>query len=167
MRTCSLPSEPVPTTATFSSDDMRELYGLNAQSSKFKNRTGACFDAWRLYVRFEFCEFYMVLATINQPKQLFLVTYIGRVRAEELAQSFENVVALVSQLSAGFTLVSDLSHVESIGVGCDREIGKIMELFDEKHIGLVIRVIPDPSKDIGLNIISFFHYTRPHRTITC
>jgi hypothetical protein len=31
----------------------------------------------------------------------------------------------------------------------------------------VVRVIPDPHKDIGLNIMSLFHYRRRVRIITC
>ena len=31
----------------------------------------------------------------------------------------------------------------------------------------VVRVIPDPQKDIGLNILSVFHYSRRVRIVTC
>jgi hypothetical protein len=31
----------------------------------------------------------------------------------------------------------------------------------------VVRVIPDPQKDIGLNILSLFHYRRRVRIVTC
>jgi hypothetical protein len=32
---------------------------------------------------------------------------------------------------------------------------------------MVVRVIPDPHKDIGLNILSLFHYRRGVRIVTC
>jgi hypothetical protein len=32
---------------------------------------------------------------------------------------------------------------------------------------MVVRVIPDPQKDIGLNILSLFHYRRRVRIVTC
>ena len=32
---------------------------------------------------------------------------------------------------------------------------------------MVVRVIPDPYKDIGLNIVSLFHYPRRVRIVTC
>jgi hypothetical protein len=31
----------------------------------------------------------------------------------------------------------------------------------------VVRVIPDPQKDIGLNILSLFHYRKRVRIVTC
>jgi hypothetical protein len=42
-----------------------------------------------------------------------------------------------------------------------------MDLCDQHGVGLVIRVIPDPAKDIGLNILSIFHYPHHPRTVTC
>jgi hypothetical protein len=40
-------------------------------------------------------------------------------------------------------------------------------LCDQKGVALVVRVVPDPTKDIGFNILSLFHY--PHRppAVTC
>ena len=34
-----------------------------------------------------------------------------------------------------------------------------MKLCNAKQIGTVVRVIPDPTKDIGFNIMSRFHYS--------
>jgi hypothetical protein len=107
------------------------------------------------------------LITINKPKQLLHLSFIGRVRAEEIAQARENLAALLADLSPGFIMITDLDRVESFGVGCDREIGKNMELVDQRDVGLVIRVIPDPSKDIGLNILGAFHYAKHRRVVTC
>ena len=32
---------------------------------------------------------------------------------------------------------------------------------------LIVRVIPDPSKDVGLNILGLFHYKRQMHVVTC
>jgi hypothetical protein len=37
-------------------------------------------------------------------------------------------------------------------------VAEIMDALAEKRVGSVIRVVPDPHKDIGLNILSQFHY---------
>jgi hypothetical protein len=37
-------------------------------------------------------------------------------------------------------------------------VAKIMEMLTEKGVASVARVLPDPHKDIGLNILSQFHY---------
>ena len=38
------------------------------------------------------------------------------------------------------------------------DIADIMEALAEKKVAVVVRVVPDPHKDIGLNILSQFHY---------
>jgi hypothetical protein len=109
----------------------------------------------------------MFLITSNKPKQLLLMSFIGRVKAEELTKARPNLAALLAELSPGFLLVTDLERVESFGVGCDLEIGKNMDLVDSKDVGLVVRVIPDPSKDIGMNILGAFHYSKHRRIVAC
>jgi hypothetical protein len=52
-------------------------------------------------------------------------------------------------------------------VACAPEIGKLMELCAQKGVGTLVRVIPDPRKDIGLNILSLFHYGPRVRAVTC
>ena len=42
-----------------------------------------------------------------------------------------------------------------------------LELCDAKGVSLVVRVIPDPAKDIGMNILSLFHYRHRPRSVTC
>jgi len=42
-----------------------------------------------------------------------------------------------------------------------------MELADKSGVGLLVRVIPDPTKDIGLDILTLFHYRNLPRMITC
>jgi hypothetical protein len=37
-------------------------------------------------------------------------------------------------------------------------LAEIMDALAEKDVAAVVRVIPDPRKDIGLNILSQFHY---------
>jgi hypothetical protein len=37
-------------------------------------------------------------------------------------------------------------------------LAEIMDALAEKDVAVVIRVVPDPHKDIGLNILSQFHY---------
>jgi hypothetical protein len=109
----------------------------------------------------------MFLATVNQPKQLLYLSFIGRVGVKELERGHADIVNLLAALPSGFRLLTDLSRLESMELDCAVEIGKEMELFEQKGVGLVVRVIPDPTKDIGMNILSLFHYHhRPH-TVTC
>ncbi len=109
----------------------------------------------------------MVLATVNKPKRLLYLTFVGAVKVDELLRGHQDLVALLGDLEPGFRLLTDLSRLDSIDINCFEEIGRVMELCDKKGVGLVVRVIPDPAKDIGLNILSLFHYHRPHQSATC
>ena len=109
----------------------------------------------------------MFLATISKPKQLLCLSFIDRVSVEELQEGYQEMVKLLEDLTSGFRVLGDLSHLGVFGPNCATQIGKAMELCDKKGVGLVVRVIPDPGKDIGLNILSVFHYQRRPRIVTC
>ena len=109
----------------------------------------------------------MLLTTISKPKQLLYFTYIGDVSVEELKQGLSEIVTLLDDLSSGFRVLADLRGLDRMDPKCAKEIGKAMELCDQKGLELVVRVIPDPAKDIGLNILSVFHYRRRPRIVTC
>jgi hypothetical protein len=109
----------------------------------------------------------MFLATVNKPKQLLHMSFIGVVRVEELTRGREDVAKFVDELTTGFRVLADLGRLDSMETGCAPEIGKVMELCDQKGVGLVVRVIPDPRKDIGMNLISLFHYHHQPQTVIC
>jgi hypothetical protein len=109
----------------------------------------------------------MFLATVSKPKQLLYLSFIGRVSVEQLKQGHEDIVLLLADLGSGFRVLADLSRLDSMDINCATEIGRAMELCEQKGVTLVLRIIPDPSKDIGMNILSLFHYQRRPRIMTC
>ena len=54
-----------------------------------------------------------------------------------------------------------------MALDCTAELGRQMELIGKSGVGLVVRVIPDPSKDIGMKILTLFHYPQQLQVITC
>ena len=94
-------------------------------------------------------------------------TYIGDVSVEELKQGLSEIVTLLDDLSSGFRVLADLRGLDRMDPKCAKEIGKAMELCDQKGVGLVVRIIPDPQKDIGMKILSIFHYRNRPRIVTC
>jgi anti-anti-sigma regulatory factor len=100
----------------------------------------------------------MFLATMNKAKRLLLLSYIDHVTVEELRRGREDVAALAAELPEGVRILADFSQLESMDVACAPEIGKLMELAQQNGVRAVVRVMPDPSKDIGMNILSHFHY---------
>ena len=49
----------------------------------------------------------------------------------------------------------------------DITLGQIMDRINIYGVGTIIRVIPNPAKAIGFNILSLFHYQSDTTIITC
>jgi len=109
----------------------------------------------------------MVLATCNKAKRLLFLSYIGQVRRSDIERSRLDIEALIGQLSPGFRLLVDLTGLESMKLDCADIIGDLMEVIDQSGVDMVVRVIPDPKKDIGMNILTIFHYQKRPRLLAC
>ena len=109
----------------------------------------------------------MVLVTSNKFKQLIFVSYIGTITPQDVERGRSDMVPLLAEMKPGFSLLVDLSQLALMGLDCVDELGRNMELFDQHGVNLVVRVIPDPSKDIGMNILTMFHYQNRPRVVTC
>ena len=109
----------------------------------------------------------MFLASTNKTKRLLYLSFIQQVRSEDLQHGLEEMPLLLADLPSGFNFLVDLERLESMEPACAAQIGKVMELCDQHGVGMVVRVIPDPKKDIGLNILTLFHYRHHPRVVTC
>ena len=65
----------------------------------------------------------------------------------------------------GFHVLADFRWLESMDPTAAPHLAEIMDVLTEKGVGSVTRVFSDPRKDIGLNILSQFHYG-PNVSIT-
>lgn len=109
----------------------------------------------------------MILATSNKLKSLLYIRYIGTIKAGDISDSRIELASLLAELGANFRLLADFSALEKMDTNCASEIGRVMEQLDQAGVSTIVRLIPDPQKDIGMNILSLFHYkNRPH-TATC
>jgi anti-anti-sigma regulatory factor len=104
---------------------------------------------------------------VDQPKRLLVIRHRGRIGAGEVEQHFEEARAGVAKLQPGFRVLVDLSELESMDVSAAPCLEKIMDLCNEKGVSKVVRVIPDPHRDIGLQIMSYFHYGSGVQITTC
>jgi len=109
----------------------------------------------------------MFLVTTNKARRLLCLSYIAQVGVAELERGYQEIKVLLAEFANGFEVLVDLSRLESMDVACADVVGKTMELMDKHGVEIVVRVIPDPAKDIGLNIISIFHYPNHPRIVTC
>lgn len=109
----------------------------------------------------------MINFEVDEPKSLFVIRYRGVVGAEETEKGLEQIRHGLAKLQSGFRLLADLSELESMDVGCAPFIEQAMDIFNEKGASMVVRVIPDPHRDIGLQIMSIFHYRGDVHILTC
>jgi hypothetical protein len=108
----------------------------------------------------------MYRAEVDLSKRLLIIAGSQRVGPEEVRRCADELPALLAALQPGFRLLTDLSGLESMDVACVPYIKRIMDLCYAKGVEMVARVIPDPHKDIGLNIMSLFHYGRGVHIVT-
>jgi hypothetical protein len=109
----------------------------------------------------------MIQAQTDKTNNLLRVTYAQRVEPAEMQRALEDLRRLLADMETGFRLLTDLSGLEEMDLACEPAMKTMMDLCDDKGVQTVVRVIPNPQKDIGLNIMSLFHYQRRVRIVTC
>ena len=109
----------------------------------------------------------MVAAEWDRPGRLLTLRYVGHIRAADTGRVAADMLRTLAPAQPGFRLLTDLSALESMELDCAPDLEHMMDICNEKGVSLVVRIIPDPRKDIGLNIMSLFHYDERVRVVTC
>ena len=104
---------------------------------------------------------------LDAARNLIRMRYNGHICAAEMRPYADEVRGLLPRLRRGFTVLTDLSGLDSMELDCAAELTRVMDTFKAKGVGSVVRIVPDPSKDIGFNILSIIHYRRGVRVATC
>ena len=100
----------------------------------------------------------MYAVELDQSKRLLVISAARRVTAEEVNAVAQRVRELLQDVTPGFRVLVDFRWLESMDSAAAPHLAKIMETLTEKGVASVARVVTDPRKDIGLNILSQFHY---------
>lgn len=109
----------------------------------------------------------MFTAETNPGRQLLKLDFAGRVDRNQAAACLERVKALLPGLKPGFCLLTNLTGLESMDLACEPFIDETMDLCNRAGVHRVIRIVPEPNKDIGFGIMSLFHYGQNVRIVTC
>ena len=100
----------------------------------------------------------MYAVELDQSKRLLVISGLQHVTAEQAKLAAQRVRELLHDVEPGFRVLADYRWLDSMDSAAARHIAEIMDALAGKRVAAVIRVIPDPHKDIGLNILSQFHY---------
>jgi hypothetical protein len=109
----------------------------------------------------------MFQANADPSKNFLTFAFSGNVTRSETTRWKNELPGLLAGLKSGFKLLSDFSGVESFEVACAPDIEAVMDLLNEAGIVKVVRIIASPKQDIGLSIMSLFHYRRCISIVTC
>ena len=100
----------------------------------------------------------MIKIETDVSRNLLTVTYCGHVVPRDFGPAMGKLEAGLAELKPGFRLLTDLGGLESMDVSCAPLIDKVMDLIDCRGVAEVVRIVPDPRKDIGFQVMSYFHY---------
>jgi anti-anti-sigma regulatory factor len=100
----------------------------------------------------------MYSVEIDRSKRLLVISALQQVTAEQAKLAAKQVRELVRDVAPGFRVLADFRWLESMDSAAAPHVAQIMDALAEKGVSSITRVMPDPHKDIGLNILSQFHY---------
>jgi hypothetical protein len=95
---------------------------------------------------------------LDQSKRLLVISALQTVTANQAKLVAQRVRELLRDVAPGFRVLADFRWLDSMDSGAAPHVAEIMDALAEKGVASVTRVMPDPRKDIGLNILSQFHY---------
>lgn len=100
----------------------------------------------------------MYALEVDLSNRLLVISLVKHVTADEARLAAKQLPEKISGVAPGLDVLVDLRWLDSMDGGAARHVGEVMDILAQKKIRSVTRVIPDPHKDIGLNILSQFHY---------
>jgi hypothetical protein len=109
----------------------------------------------------------MIEVEADKSQNLLRITFSGFVAPDEAKASLGKVRNALTDLAPGFRLMANLTALDSMDLACAEHLTSSMDICNQAGVSKVVRIIPDPKKDIGLNIMSKFHYDRDIAIVTC
>ena len=100
----------------------------------------------------------MYSVEFDGSKRLLVISAAGQVTKKEVETVALRVREIMKEVTPGFRVLTDFRWLERMDPAAAVPLAEIMDALAAKDVAAVVRVVPDPRKDIGLNILSQFHY---------
>ena len=104
---------------------------------------------------------------VDGTRNVLTLRFSGVVTVAHIQAAVAEVECRLADVGRRFVAVTDLRDLEAMELDCAPHLARMMDLFRESGVGKVVRLIPDPHKDIGFNILSATHYRGKVKVITC
>lgn len=99
-----------------------------------------------------------LVVEVEPERKILRMRFRGVVRGEDMKGPIAGLRDLLSQLGGGFVQVTDLTEVERMELDSVPQLTQMMDASLAAGVARIIRVIPDPNKDIGFTLLSLTHY---------
>lgn len=108
----------------------------------------------------------MFVVEIDSSRRFVVISVVGYVTTDDARDTTQRVREVLAEVEPGFVALVDYRWLDSMATGAAQFIAEIMDVFVAKKVSAVVRVMSDPRKDIGLNILSHFHYGPEIKVLT-
>ena len=103
----------------------------------------------------------------DPARNLLQLSFTGGIGLTEIEYYEKTVEEALAKMPSEFHLVTDLTDLQSMEILCVPYIERTMDRIRRRGVARIVRIIPDPHKDIGFNIMSLFHYPHGLMILTC
>jgi hypothetical protein len=93
------------------------------------------------------------------------IEFIGKVSVAEAYEAYFELENVLPK-QPGFKVLTDFTLAEGLDLEGKGAVERTMDLINSRGVSEIIRVIPDPTVDIGFNIMSAFHYSKEVKVLT-
>src|SRR6186997_1533175 len=100
----------------------------------------------------------MYAVELDRSKRLLVISAAQKVTVAEAKMVAKHIHEVLQDVAPGFRVLADFRGLESMDSAAARHIAEIMDALAGKTVSTLYRYMPDPHNDIGLNILSQFHY---------
>ena len=108
-----------------------------------------------------------MIKTAYDPKHnAVILEFAGKIDAAQAERLYLDIQEIVPRHGKGFKLLTDLTGVQEVSPEIRGAIKRLMDFLNGQGVTEILRVIPDPDQDIGLNIMSLFHCSKDVKFLT-
>ena len=100
----------------------------------------------------------MIQTETDEARNLFVIRYHGHITPEDTGVQVEPIKFALAKMRPGFGILTDFTDLEYMDAACAPHIRQVMDYANAHGVAAVVRVIPDPHRDIGMQLMSRFHY---------
>jgi anti-anti-sigma regulatory factor len=109
----------------------------------------------------------MYLLGIDRTKNRVHITLSDRFDALQAKTLSEELTSRLEELERGFCMLCDLTTLEEFDPSAAKHYESMMDLCNKNGVSKIIRIIPNPARNFGLTVMSYFHYDREIPVVTC